>query len=189
MSTVTTHVTTEQLLAMPDSDKVERELIRGELREKPMTRRNRFHTFAVARVTQLLGTTVDGLPAPRGEVHSGEVGVILRRDPDSTVGIDVAYFSSETIARQTDETTLIEGVPELAVEVLSPSDKHEEIRDKVREYIAVGVKEVWVVDPDFQTVQVHQPSLAPVSYNREQEMTCHVLESLRFAVAEIFPQQ
>jgi hypothetical protein len=41
MSTVST-MTTAQLLALPD-DGVERELIRGELRERPTTRRNRLH--------------------------------------------------------------------------------------------------------------------------------------------------
>jgi len=40
MSTVSTLMTTEQLLALPDDGK-ERELIRGELREREMTRRNK----------------------------------------------------------------------------------------------------------------------------------------------------
>ena len=61
-------------------------------------------------------------------MHAGEVGTILRCDPDSTVGIDMAYFSAETIARQTDQTTLIEGAPRLVVEVLSLSDEVGEIR-------------------------------------------------------------
>lgn len=103
------------------------------------------------------------------------------------VGIDIAFFSAETMARQTNETPLVEGVPELAVEVLSPSDKHEEIRDKVLEYLDVGVREIWIVDPDFKTVQVHQPGAAPVSYNREQEMQCRALPGLTLAIAEIFP--
>ncbi len=55
----------------------------------------------------------------------------MRRDPNTLVGIDVAYFSAEVLERQTDETTLIEGPPTLAIEVLSPSDRTEDIRDKV----------------------------------------------------------
>ncbi len=39
-----------------------------------------------------------------GEVHAGEAGAILRHAPDSTVGIDIAYFSAETMARQNDQT-------------------------------------------------------------------------------------
>ena len=179
-------VTTEQLLAMPD-DGVDRELIRGELRETPMTKRNRFHTYVVTRLARFLDQWLDSQPAPCGEVHTGEVGTILRRDPDSTVGIDVAYFSAETIARQTDQTTLVEGAPRLAVEVLSPSDKVEEILEKVREYLSTGVELVWIVDPYFETIQVHRRGAAPVTYNREHRVNGgDVLPGLEFAVVDIF---
>ena len=185
-SVVSESITTEQLLAMPD-DGLDRELIRGHVRETPVTKRNRFHTLAVARLTRLLDEWLDGQPSPCGEVHSGEVGTILRRDPDTTVGIDVAYFSADVIARQTDKTTLIEGVPKLAVEVLSPSDKHEDIREKVLEYLAVGVDLVWIVDPYFQTVQMHRPSAPPESFNRDHSVDGGtVLPGLQINVADIF---
>ena len=189
MSTATSPITTKQLMAMPE-DGMDRELIRGELRERPMTKRNRFHTRTVSRITYLLERWCTDQPGSLGEVHSGEVGTILRREPDTTVGIDVAYFSAETMARQTDATTLIEGQPRLAVEVLSPSDKLEEIREKVLEYLDVGVDLVWIVDPYFQTVQVHRRDSAPVTYNREQEMTGgDILPGLTFAVADIFHRE
>jgi len=150
MSTVAPEVlTTEQLLAMPE-DGLDRELIRGQLRERPTTKRNRFHTYAVTRLARLLDQWLDTQPAPLGEIHTGEVGTILQRDPDTTVGIDVAYFSADVMARQTDQTTLIEGPSVLAVEVLSPSDKIEDVREKVMEYIDSGVAMVWVVDPSFR---------------------------------------
>ncbi|MCY2975157.1 MAG: Uma2 family endonuclease [Planctomycetota bacterium] len=172
MSIVTT-MTTEQLLSIPE-DGMERDLIRGELRErtreKTMTKRNRFHTRTVSRIAYLLETWLEGQPSPCGEVHTGEVGTILRREPDTTVGIDVAFFSAEVIARQSDQTTLVEGAPRLAVEVLSPSDKLEETREKVIEYLAAGVELVWIVDPYFQTVQIHRRGLAPETFNRDHRI-------------------
>ena len=81
-------LTTEQLLAMPDDGK-ERWLIHGELREKVMTRRNRGHSRLEAVIAKLLGVWNDQQPPPRGEVLVGEAGVRLRRNPDTTVGIDV----------------------------------------------------------------------------------------------------
>jgi len=179
-------VTTEQLLAMPD-DGMDRELIRGELRENPMTKRDRFHTYVITRIARFLDQWLDSQPVPSGEVHTGEVGTILRRNPDSTVGIDVAYFSAETIARQTDQTTLIEGAPCLAVEVLSPSDKVEEILGKVHEYLDTGVELVWIVDPYFETIQVHRRGAAPVTYNREHRIDgVDVLPGLEFSVIDVF---
>ena len=45
-----------------------------------------------------------------------------RHDPDTTVGIDVTYISAEVMVRQTEDSTLVDGVPTLVVEILSPSD-------------------------------------------------------------------
>lgn len=183
---ITSQLTTEQFLALPD-DGVERNLICGQVREKSMTRRNRFHTFVVTQVAYLLESWLRTQPAPCGEVHTGEAGAILRREPDSIVGIDVAYFSAETMARQNAQTTLIDGVPKLAVEVLSPSDKVEETTEKVNEYLSVGVDLVWIIDPYFQTIQLHRRGYAPVTFNNEQRMTgSDILPGLDFAVIDVF---
>lgn len=186
-TTSATHLmTTEELLAMPD-DGVDRELIRGELREKPMTRRNRIHARIEVNVSYLLRLWLDRQPEPRGEVLSGEVGCILRRDPDTAVGIDVAYASAETVARQTDETTMLDGAPLLAVEVLSPSDKQEEIDEKVEEYLATGVALVWVVNPRFRTVTVFRADAEPELFNVRQELSADPhLPGFRVAVKDIF---
>src|SRR5271167_328605 len=105
MATVTTPMTTAELLAMPD-DGVERWLVEGELREMPMTKRNRFHSRLMVRVGKLLDNWLDEQPEPRGAILGGEAGVRLRQDPDTTVGVDVVYVSAETLARQTDESTI-----------------------------------------------------------------------------------
>ncbi len=179
-------MTVEELLALPE-DGMDRELIRGQLKEKPMTYRNRFHTQAVTNVAYGLKRWLVQRPEPRGEIHTGEVGCILRRDPDTTVGIDVAFFSADVVARQSDETTLVEGVPKLAVEVLSLSDKTAEVRDKVLEYLAAGVELVWVVDPYFHTVTVHRPAGRPEMFNDEETLTGGAaLPGLEIAVADLF---
>ena len=179
-------MTTEELLALPENG-TDRELIRGELKERPMTYRNRFHTLAVSNVAYGLKRWLEQASEPRGQVHSGEVGCILRRDPDTTVGIDVAYFSAEVLARQSEDTTLVEGAPKLAVEVLSPSDKTEEIRDKVLEYLAAGVELVWIVDPYFHTVTVHRPAGRPEMFNDEETLSGGAtLPGLEIAVADLF---
>jgi Uma2 family endonuclease len=164
------HMTTEELLALPD-DGVERWLIRGELREKPVTVRNRFHSRAMICIGTELELWLRQQPQPRGQVLGGEVGVRLSRDPDSTVGVDVVYVSPEGMVRQTDETTLIDGVPILAVEILSPNDTVEEINEKIDAYLAANVPLVWVADPYRRTVTVHSPGAEPVLFNARQELT------------------
>ena len=88
-------MTIEAFLALPQDDNVDRDLVRGEVKERPLTRRNRFHAKTEARVAYLLTAWLQTQPAPRGNIFSGEVGCILQRDPATIVGIDVAYFSAE----------------------------------------------------------------------------------------------
>lgn len=190
MSTATVaKMTIAEFLALPDDGK-ERWLINGQLHEEGevgMTYRNRFHTRVEAAIARLLGNWAKQRPEPRGEVHSGEVGCILRPDADTLVGIDVAYFSAETMARQTEDTTLIDGPPVLAVEVLSPSDSTEDIRDKVLEYLAAGVELVWIVDPYFHTVTVHRPHMRPEMFNVDDTLTGgDAMPGFSVAVADLF---
>jgi Uma2 family endonuclease len=186
MATATTPMTTEELLALPD-DGMDRWLIRGELREKPMAVRNRFHSRALIRVGHVLENWLEGQPEPHGQVLGGEAGVRLRRTPDSTVGVDVVYVSAEVAARQTDDTTLIDGVPVLAVEILSPSDTVEEIDEKVDSYLTAGVALVWVLDPHDRTVTVYRPDARPQLFNDEQELVGEPhLPGFRAPVARLF---
>jgi Uma2 family endonuclease len=186
MATVTTPMTTEELLALPDEG-MERWLIAGELRERPMTVRNRFHSRAMICVGTELELWLRQQPPPRGQVLGGEVGVRLSRDPDTTVGVDVVYVSTDVIVRQTDETTLIDGVPTLAVEILSPNDTIEEIHEKITVYQSAGVPLVWVLNPYDRTVTVYRPDAEPDSFNVREELSGEPrLPGFRVPVARLF---
>lgn len=181
--------TAADLLAMPD-DGVGRWLIRGRLYEKrdeEMTKRNRAHSALTSRIAQLIGNWIDAQPEPRGEVYSGEAGVYLRRNPDSCVGIDVVYVAPGVVAAQTDETTMIDGVPSLVVEILSPSSTEEEVNAKTDEYLAVGVPLVWLVDPHLQTVTVLRPGQPTEMVNTTQELSADPhLPGFSVPVARLF---
>jgi Uma2 family endonuclease len=185
-STVAELMTTEDLLALPPNG-MDRWLIRGELREKPMTVRNRFHSRIMTRVAKFLDNWLDQQPAPRGSVLCGEAGCKLRTNPDTTVGIDVVYISAEVLARQTDETSLIEGVPILVVEILSPNDTEQETNDKVGEYLAAGVALVWVIDPHDRTVLAYEPGAGPKFFGHGQDLVAEPhLPDFRVPLARLF---
>jgi Uma2 family endonuclease len=162
-------MTAEEFLALPD-DGVERWLIRGVLWEKPMTKRNRFHSTTEGRVTGLLWAWLQQQPQPRGEVVTGEAGLILRRNPDTTVGIDVAYISAAMAAANPSDTTMFDGPPVLAVEILSPNDVQQEINSKLKEYLANKVQVVWIIDPDLRIVTVHKPKNQVTTYTTTQTL-------------------
>jgi Uma2 family endonuclease len=178
-------MTTEQLLAMPD-DGTLRELIRGRLREEQVTRRNYLHSTVNAQVPHLLLTWLEKQTEPRGRVVVGEAGFRLRRNPDTTVGIDVAYISAETAKANPRTARLIEGVPVLAIEILWPSDTQEDILDKVQEYLDCGVKIVWLVEPIMRTITVYRPDSPPAIFHVGQNITAEPhLPGFKAALAEI----
>ena len=152
-----------------------------------MTRRNRRHTRTSTRLAQLLQNWLDTQPAPRGEVLTGDAAFWLSRDPDTLVGIDVAYISADLANRTPDTVSIIDGIPTLTVEILSPSDKHEDVVEKIELYLQSDVQVVWVVDPDLRTVVVHRPDTAAVMFNHEQEITAEPhLPGFKVSVAEFF---
>ena len=182
-------ITAEELMEMPD-DEVERDIIRGELREYPtedtMTRRNPFHSTVETTISALLWNWLKTQPAPRGSILCGEAGFRLRRDPDTYVGIDVAYVSAAMAAGLDRNMRFYDGPPILAVEILSPSDKHVKIVEKVELYLEVGTT-VWVVDPDFRTIRVHRPGRAVEFFNDQQDIPGDPeLPGFRVAVAQFF---
>lgn len=186
--------TTEDLLAMPD-DGVERWIIRGQLREKPsefpevgMTVRNRHHSEVMMNVGFVIKSWLRSQPEPRGKLYGGEAGVRLRGTPDSTVGVDVVYAPTEVVAVQNDdETTLLDGVPTLAVEILSPNDTQDQIEEKIDDYLAAGVPIVWIVNTHRRTVTVNRPGQEPALFNRNQRLPEEPqMPGFAPAVAELF---
>jgi Uma2 family endonuclease len=186
-------MTTEEMEAMPE-DGVRRWLINGQLREertliggKLMTKRNRWHSRVMTRIGKLLDNWLDQQKEPRGSVMCGEVGVRLRRDPDTTVGVDVIYVSPELAAHEPDDTSLVDGVPVLAVEILSPSTVQERIDEKIDTYLQAGVQLVWVIHPRRRTVEVFRAGVAPMLVNEQQELSGEPhLPGFRVSVAQIF---
>ena len=117
----------------------------------------------------------------------GEAGVILGRDPDTTVGIDVTYIGAEVMLRQTEDSTLIDGVPTLVVEILSPSDTIEDINEKIDAYLAARVSIIWIIDPYRRTITVHQPECEPELFNIRDELSAEPnLPGFRVPVARLF---
>jgi Uma2 family endonuclease len=177
-------ITAEELMEMPD-DGVERAIIRGKLREYPSTFKTPGHRGAHATIIGLLANWIETLPSWRGRILS-RGGFRLCREPETFVGIDVAYVSAEMVAESDPRLAFYDGPPVLAVEILSPCDTHERTVEKVQPYLEVGTT-VWVVDPDFRTVRVHRLGQPVALFNEQQELLGDPeLPGFRVAVARLF---
>ncbi|HEX5103408.1 MAG TPA: Uma2 family endonuclease, partial [Pirellulaceae bacterium] len=126
-------------------------------------------------------------PQPRGRIYTGDAAFKMRPQSPTLVGIDVAYVSAALRARTPKGSKIIEGVPTVAVEILSPSDVHSDLSEKIQEYLDVGVELVWIVDPDFETVTAYTNDDEPQLFNRGQELTAEAcLPGFQVRVAELF---
>lgn len=104
-----------------------------------------YHGAGLARVTVCL---VEFVTAARlGQVLVGDPGFWLARSPDTLRAPDAAFVSNERLAAIPDPEAFAEVAPDLAVEILSPSDRLAAVRRKAAQYIAFGVRSVWIVDP------------------------------------------
>ena len=188
MSTITTapSVTSDELLALPD-DGVDRELIRGHLREREMTTRNPRHSRATIRLARFLDLWLDSQPPASGEILGGDAAFRLNKNPETLVGVDLAFVSQEVSSRTPKLASLIDGPPVLAVEILSPSDRHEDVVEKLQLYLESGVAVVWIVDPDLRNVTVYRPGQDEVLFAASKELVGDPeLPGFCVKVAELF---
>ena len=190
MATASSLMTTEELLAIPE-DGTDRWLIAGELRERPTTRRNRFHSRTMARVTRFLDSWLDEQPEPRGQVLVGDAGVILGHDPDTTVDAYLARCALKTGKLFEAACELGGGSGEfglaLGIAFQIASDTIEDINEKIDAYLAARVSIIWIIDPHRRTITVHQPECEPELFNIRDELSAEPhLPGFRVPVARLF---
>jgi Uma2 family endonuclease len=170
-------------------DDVTLELIRGHVREIPRASSPR-QAIAVARIGHQLLNWLEEQSDRAGVVAGGEVGCRIGRDPETIVGIDVAYFEGVEFVELPDGAKYFDGPPVVAVEVLSPSDRHEDVIDRIRSLLAAGVRQVWVADPDFRSVVVHRPDAEQRLFAAQRELDAEPeLPGFRPIVASLFAGQ
>jgi Uma2 family endonuclease len=91
--------------------------------------------------------------------------------PTRVRGADVVFISHERSQRRNNPRGSLDVPPELLVEIFSPENAHVDMRQKVDEYLTMGVNLVLVVDPDNQTISAHRPG-AVDRLVKGQIMTC-----------------
>lgn len=149
-------MTLEELYALPD-DGTKQELQAGTLISEPLPGFK--HGRVAAAIAELLRAHVRRHRL--GVVISNDSGFLLARSPDTVRGPDVAFVSRERLQDASNATSAFPGAPDLAVEVLSPSNTPASMHAKVADYLAAGTRRVWVVDIDRETVTVYASLLSP----------------------------
>ncbi len=177
-------VTAEDLWRLGEGD-VRRELVNGEIVE--MAPVGALHGRITQRISRKLAEHAES--HGRGEVLVGDVGFVLNlpNDPERVRAPDVAFVSSHRLPEGQVPEKFFSGPPDLAVEILSPSDNPVHIQQKVRDYLDAGTHLVWVIVPQAKTVTVYRAD-GSARLLREQENLEgeDVLPELMISLAELF---
>lgn len=143
------------------------------------------HGKCVARIVFALMD--QGERRGHGQVRTGEIGLVLRRNPDRVVGADAAYFAVASLPLRLGPEGYIETVPDLVVEVASKHDSGPALERKVAEYLAAGAGQVWVVDPAARTLAVHRPGQPPVMASAPEVLAADdLIAGFRLSLGELF---
>lgn len=180
--TILTRMTAEDLFSLP-SENLRHELIRGELTTMAPTSGQ--HGESAFNIAGILRTFIKAHDLGIGA--GAETGFLLSRNPDTVRAPDCAFIRKERVPAEGAPKKFWPLAPDLAVEVLSPSDSASEVLEKIDEWLAAGARLVWVIDPEKKTVTVHAPSRQPKKLRlRDQLDGGDVLPGFSITIADIF---
>lgn len=150
MTIVPSLMTADELLTYEDLGG-RTELIRGRLVvREPM---GGTHAGVLVQLTLALELHVRRTQPPAGRVLVGDPGFLIARDPDTVRAPDLAFISRERLSNGAIANGYQPGVPDLAVEIRSPSDRAGALLQKIGEWLDGGTTLVWVVDPQRRVAQ------------------------------------
>ena len=151
MATTQTLLTADDLLRM-SADGKRCELIKGELIE--MAPSGARHGNSSAAIAMVLG--IHNKAHRLGKVFGAETGFRISHDPDTVRAPDAAFVSQSRLPPGSLPPGFLDLAPDLAVEVVSPSDTASHVHQKVEDWLEAGVRLVWVVYPNSGSVMVYR---------------------------------
>lgn len=147
----TTRLTLEEFRNLPDNEGERYELDEGELLMTPSP------TVSHNRVRDRIFLDLKKFTEDR---QLGEI--LLEMDfqltPDTVRRPDLAFVTTEHLQRTDVERWPVIGAPAIAIEVISPSNRAQDIAKMIGQYINSGSRSVWVVYPNLRYVEIHSAS-------------------------------
>jgi Uma2 family endonuclease len=113
-------------------------------------------------------------------------GVITRRNPDTVRGPALSFFSYQRVPKGESPIGYAGASPEIVFEVVSPANTRGEIATKIGEYLNANVNVVCVVDPEYQTVNLHTAALPVEKLIGDQPLTFADLPGFTLPVRKLF---
>lgn len=122
-----------------------------------------------------------------GLACSGDVAIILHRNPDAVVGADAAFICSAQLPLKLSREGYLETIPDLVVEVLSKNDRRSYVTRKVTNYLKAGVKVVWTIDPAKRSINEFRTNSETKTYEESATLELQdLIPGFQYRVADLF---
>ncbi len=122
-----------------------------------------------------------------GVVLAAETGFRISVDPDTVLAPDVAYVERTRYNAIENEFGYLPLAPDLAVEVLSPSDRFTRVESKAMAWLDAGCKLVLLIDAEAETAHAYRSRSKIQIYQKEEMLDCSdVVTGWRIEVSEFF---
>jgi Uma2 family endonuclease len=175
-------MTAEELLRMPD-DGFRCELVRGELVKMPFACAQ--HGYVTMQVGGRLAKYVK--TNKLGTVYAAGTGFQNAFNPDTVRAPDVSFVNKKRKDEAGNVEGYLPGPPDLAVEVISPSDTYTEVEDKVHDWLDASTLMVIVVNLRRQTVTVYRSRTDIVILTKDEELDGQdVVPGWTLRIADVF---
>lgn len=179
--TIEALISADEVLAHPEWEPCE--LVRGKV--IAMSPAGAWHGSVAAKIITKL--SVFNEIHQLGEVFSSETGFIAARNPDTVPAPDAMFLSKKRMPSEGISSAYLSVVPDLAVEVISPSETVFDAGKKAEEYLVAGVAMVWVVDPRARSARVFHSGRAMLELNESQTLSGEeILPGFQLALKSIF---
>jgi len=180
--TTTKLITAEELLSMPNT-KHGCELVRGRIIRYMPT--GILHGIVSAKIAQFLGGFVT--EKRLGVVLGAETGFYIFQTPDTVRAPDASFIGNEKLAKYGISEKFFPDAPDLAVEIVSPSDKKKDIEDKIKDYLTAGVHLAWVIYPQNRIAAVYRQSNIVSILREDDELDGeNILPGFHLSLMELF---
>ena len=140
-------VAADELLRMPREPRCE--LVRGEVRT--MTPPGQEHGDIAQLLAEVIGPYVRSRRL--GRYYGSEIGFWIEHGPDTVRAPDGAFVRAERLPKGRNKG-FVHGPPDLAIEILSPSDRRKRAVDKCSMWVTTGATMAVLIDPDRRIATV-----------------------------------
>jgi Uma2 family endonuclease len=174
-------MSTKTLISVAEFDRLEEDEFRYELDEGELITMTR---------PRLRHACIEGnlYFALRSYLEQNRIGVAL--------GADILYVLGPATKRAPDVSVIfrtvdpdqeIQGAPDIAAEILSPSNIRRAMQRKLGQFFAAGCKLAWIIDPKARTIEVWESATAPSRVLRESDsLETPLLPGFALPVAKLF---